>query len=88
MTIKSLISSVALAAALGFGSAAGALAQVEEPNVNNLTPAEKTQLEDQCRQLQNDTEDSSSESDSENDDDDQGAFKVSEAFCAQLGVTG
>lgn len=87
MTLKSLISSVALAAALGLGSAPGALAQ-EEPNIGNLTPAEKTQLEDQCRQLQNSTEDSSAEADSENDDDDQATFKVSTAFCTKLGVTG
>ena len=71
MTFKSLISPLAVAAVLALGSALPSSAAIFGGNVaiqfkpsrpidqSSLTPAERTQLEDQCRQRQSESSTSS-----------------------------
>jgi hypothetical protein len=96
MTFKSFISPLAVAAVLALGSALPASAAIFGGNVtiqytpsrmidqSSLTPAQRTLLEDQCRQRQSDSFD---EFDSRND----GEFaattlRANAAYCASIGL--
>ena len=95
MSLKSLISPLAVAAVLAIGSALPASAAIldrgnfivqfeRSPSVDqsSLSPAQRTQLEDQCRQRQADSND-----DIDSDDDESSApFRASAAFCASIGL--
>ena len=94
MTFKSLISPLAIAAVLALGSALPASAAIFGGNVtiqfrpsrmidqSSLTPAQRTQLEDQCRQRQSDTFD---EFDSRHDSEFAGtSLRANAAYCASI----
>ena len=94
MTLKSLISPLAAAAVLAIGSAlpasaalfdSGRLVILERDHpvtLSSLSPAQRTQLEDQCRQRQADSND-----DITSDDDESSApVRASAAFCTSIGL--
>ena len=96
MTLRSLVLPLAVAAALALGSASPASAAIFGGNVviqytpsrtidpASLTPAERTFLEDQCRQRQSDSFD---EFDSRNDSEFAGTrLRANAAYCARIGL--
>jgi hypothetical protein len=99
MILKSFISPLAIAAVLAVGSAVPASAaiferifsggdvEVVDPQTSaalaGITPAQRTQLEDQCRQRQADD----FNDDSDDDDDESSApFRATPAYCAAIGL--
>ena len=85
MTLKTLVSALALSTVLALGSPP-VFAQSQPVDISDLTPAQRTQLEDQCRQMAND-DNASANSDSDDSDDDNNApFKVSRAYCFDIGI--
>lgn len=66
MTFKSIVSPIAIAAAIALGTTSFAVAQdgaapADPINVESLTPAERTQLEDWCRAQSSDVNETDEE---------------------------
>jgi Spy/CpxP family protein refolding chaperone len=99
MTLKSIIAPLALAVTLALGSALPASAAFfdgdfviqfkQRPPIDqsSLTPAQRTQLEDQCRAMQAEDSQGTSHSQFDNDTDNTAAhIKANRQYCIDIGI--
>jgi hypothetical protein len=92
MNLKSLIAPVAIAGLLAFGTLPASAALFDgarisfqthhDVNLSSLTPAQRTQLEDQCRRMQSDTFSNGRDKDAESS----APFRANAADCAAIGL--
>jgi hypothetical protein len=101
MTLNSIVMPLAVAAVLAVGSAPPASAAIfggdfgiqfrpSQPiDQSSLTPAERTQLEDQCRSMQTENAQGISNSQFQDDDNNSGVgvnVRATRQYCIEIGI--